>query len=155
MRIPSAGLSLYLLTNLFLLSSLSCLAQKPKLIVPIGHSRMIQTIASSLDGRHLFSSGRTRTIQWDRNTGQIRQTWPIPALGLSTHGKYLVSFEKDTEGAVRLIETATGLERFFGTPKNFGQTPIAITADERLLAITDHQEKDIQIWDIGCKLQKA
>lgn len=109
---------------------------------------MIQTIASSLDGRHLFSSGRTRTIQWDRNTGQIRQTWPIPALGLSTHGKYLVSFEKDTEGAVRLIETATGLERFFGKSKFLGKVPIAISADERLLAVSNHQEKGIHIWDI-------
>lgn len=144
----------FALINLFLIGALifyfpnHSLAQKPKLIIPVGHTSKVNAIAFSEDGRYIFSADRTKTIQWDRNTGQIRQTWPIPDLVLSHHGKYLALFKENTEGAVGLIETATGLERFFGDPKLLGKVPIAISADERLLAVSNRQEKGIDIWDI-------
>ena len=76
---------------LFLLCNV-CFAQKPKLMLPIGHTSLINSIALSYDSKTLLSASSDKTVKlWDCRTGII-------LLDLLEHSKVVNSAQFSHDG---------------------------------------------------------
>jgi WD40 repeat protein/uncharacterized caspase-like protein len=113
-------------------------AERPKLIVQLGHTNVVRAVAFSKDGRVILTGSDDRSaILWDTETGkEIRQfkghTDEIRSVALSPDANYALT--GGAAGTARLWDTATGREiRRFETP-SVGFHAVALSPDGRLVA---------------------
>jgi RNA polymerase sigma factor (sigma-70 family) len=117
----------------------------------------VKNIAFSADGKTLAASSygtdvtRNRLNVWDVATGRSLgkftgpNTWPLP-LAWSPDGKLLAIGGKLQDGAIHLLDAATGKElRRFAGQRNSPVQSVAFSPDGTLLATGSH-EPIIRLW---------
>ncbi len=89
-------------------------SQKPELVVQMGHSGNVNSVAFSPDGKYALSGSLDKTLKlWDVNTGKEIRTFQghsdiVFSVAFSPDGKYALSGSGD--GTLKLWEIETGKE---------------------------------------------
>jgi hypothetical protein len=119
-------------------------------------ARTIWSLAFSPDGNLLAGmNGTAEMIVWDVKAGQVRKTLPVPngrPLAFSPDGRLLAAgygmkSKNYGEGGVRLWDTATWQERFFGQSHQDLVFSIGFSPDSRTLVSTA-QDGTMSLWPL-------
>jgi WD40 repeat protein/uncharacterized caspase-like protein len=91
----------------------SCLAQQPKLVLPVGHTSFIDNIAYSPDDKYIVTaSGYQDAKLWDAATGSLLYTLNeisagVNKIAFSPNGQFIAATRDDY--TIRIWEVKTGL----------------------------------------------
>lgn len=131
-----------------------CLAQKPKLVLPFGHSKQVTTIAYSPDGKYIATAAEDNTaIIWDARTsksvhllrGHVEN---INSIDFSTDGKYAVTASSDK--SAMLWDTHSGQLVYVVTPQEHAVMIARFSPDNKQLLIGCADGKSFT-WSVGEK----
>ncbi|MCG9130412.1 sigma-70 family RNA polymerase sigma factor [Candidatus Poribacteria bacterium] len=123
-----------------------------------GHAAQIQSLAFSLDGKILASTGNDGTIRvWDTETGKqlvvLSDRRNLPgALAFSPNGTTIVSGSRT--GAIQIWDVATGDPLATLTGHTDTVEALAFSPDGKTLASTS-EDLSIRLWDIGSKEHRS
>lgn len=135
---------------------------KPILILK-GHGGPIFSVAYSLDGKSLFTMGRTYSCLWDLTTGKkvrnVLQEGALPYGTVWSQNRERIAFGLNGGSKVRVIEAATSkevrtFERSEASIGGFGS--YTLSPDGLLLAARQSTPTTVHVWDIksGNKLHE-
>lgn len=108
MKVKTFLLSL-LISNLF---QIIVHAQKPELVLPIGHTGYVNSAVFSPDGKYILTASYDKTAKiWETSTGKVihsleGHTGEIQLAVFSPSGKYIATASKD--GKAKIWETLSG-----------------------------------------------
>ncbi|MBZ4218648.1 MAG: protein kinase, partial [Chlorobium sp.] len=116
-----------------------------------GHSKRVNSVSLSADGRYALSGGYDETLKlWDVSTGLCLRTFEghsgsVNSVSLNVDGKYALSGSND--GTIRLWEMSTGqcLRTFEG--HRYGFASVSLSADGRY-ALSGSSDKTLKLWDV-------
>lgn len=121
-----------------------------------GHALTVTSVDFSLDGRHLATASRDRSVRiWDLATGAVKQTldghgvW-LHAVRFSPDGKQVAVAGLDRN--VRLWRVATGEQETELIGHTNGVNTLAYSPDGRYLA-TGARDRSLRIWDLTTQEQ--
>ena len=145
---------------------------KPELVIQAGHTKPINTVAFSPDGRWLASGGKDDTIKiWDISTGYLLRTLyghssNVNAIAVSPDGKFLASASGDmtdkrdlstfkgggvvggiADNTVRVWDVQTGRELRSLTGHELPVGGLAFSNDGR--SLTSASGDAIKVWDVA------
>lgn len=113
-----------------------CAHSLPELVLLIGHSAGVRSVALSPDGTFLATTGGRKMILWDANSGEIRRVWEpdggVAGVTFSPDGASL--FASESGLSVRSVQSGS----WQGTFPHIG-SPIVLTPDGRRIIGTDWQ----------------
>lgn len=144
-----------LLASLLFLHTMVCLAQRPELVIQTGHSKEINSLAFSPDGR-LLVSGSDKGKLWDPHTGAELRTLVGPGNNFrqvifGPNGKTLISIADGNTIFIWDVVTGQQQRTLSGgaqtTYRSYGS--IALSPDGKLLASGDEFQNEITLWDFG------
>lgn len=150
------------LLTLFLISSI-LLAQKPQLVVPIGHTAKITLAVFSPDGQYILSGSDDKTaILWDLQGRQIQtfrgHTAKITAACFSTDGQFILTGSQDQTVKLWTIQgeelrTFEPEKQYFGAEVQARIEAVAFSPDGQfILGENWGMGEDVLIWDRNGKL---
>ncbi|MBK6827097.1 MAG: hypothetical protein IPG86_09560 [Chitinophagaceae bacterium] len=151
---------------LIIIASLSSMAQDPKLILPIGHSKGITDVAESANGKWVITSSWDGSVKlWDRYTNKLLHTFQykdgITGISLSRDNRYLAAGSFDSTVTVWEIGTRKLVRQFgpytdrMGDVKFLDNTRLSITYAD---CLPSHvcPSRFMEVWDIAAnKLLEA
>ncbi|MCP4398358.1 MAG: hypothetical protein GY801_13810 [bacterium] len=126
-------------------------AQKPELVVQIGHTDNVNTVAFSPDGRMLASGSADHTIKlWEVQTGQELRTLAghddiVESVAFSPDGQTLASGSHDN--TIKLWDIQTGQNLRTLTGHNNRVYSVVFSPDGQTLA-SGSDDNTIKLWDI-------
>src|SRR5687767_11701557 len=145
---------------------------KPELVIQAGHTKPINAVAFSPDGRWLASGGKDDTIKiWDIATGHVLRTLyahssNVNALAVSPDGKFLASASGDmtdkrdlatfmrggiaggiADNTVRIWDVRTGREVRVLRGHELPVGGVAFSSDGR--SLTSASGDLIKVWDLS------
>ncbi len=129
----------HIFTLLIILSAAGVIAgQTPQLVVPTGHTRAINSLELSPDGKYLFTNGEDgKAIIWDMRTGaqlkNLKGPNPVSALVFSNDSKrYAVSYRGLKEANIKVFELQTGRLLYTATQPGIAEQ-LFMTRDDKYL----------------------
>lgn len=124
--------------------------KRADLVVQLGHSTFIDSVAFSADGKYVLTGSHDKTARlWEAETGkEVRQfvghSDGLSSVAFSADGKYVLTGSSDK--TARLWETATGKEvRRFVTHSDIVFS-VAFSADGKYL-LTGDLGGTVQLWE--------
>jgi WD40 repeat protein/serine/threonine protein kinase len=118
----------------------------------VGHTRGINGLAVSRDGRYILSGARDRTVRlWELETGkEIRRfeghTYNVSWVALSPDGRRALSISHLVDPVIRFWDIQTGKELpFWKLPAAYA---VAFSPDGHRFLTSDHEYK-LHLWDLA------
>jgi len=137
---------------MLIIAQVPAFAQKPKLVVQIGHFGPVLSVAFSPDGKYALSAGSyDRIIKlWDIATGKEVRTFQghsdyINSVAFSPEMKYALSGSNDK--TLKLWDIATGKEVRTFQGHSASVHSVAFSPDEKY-ALSGSIDKTLKLWDI-------
>ncbi len=122
-----------------------------------GHSKWVNAIALTPDGKTVISGSGDKTIKiWDVGTGTEKFTlqghseW-VNAIAVTPDGKTVISGSADR--TIKIWDVGTGTEKFTLQGHSDWVSAIALTPDGKTV-ISGSSDKTIKIWDVGTGTEK-
>lgn len=143
------------LTLFFLLAGICLMAQKPRLVAPIGHSSYVNALAVSPNRKYIASAGLDKTAKiWDLQGREILtikdQGEGFKSVAFSQNNEWLLTTSFDR--SIRLWDIKTGKERhsFRESTQNgfLGLSLAAISAKGKFMATSSDIDSVAQVWNI-------
>ncbi len=134
---------------LFTLSQVS--AQKPELVLPIGHTNAVTSVCFSPDGRYTLSASWDNTLRlWDVKTGKELQTFEghescVTSACFSPDGRYALSASWDHNIILWDVKTGKQIRSFKGHTSVV--TSVCFSPDGRY-ALSASWDQNIILWDV-------
>jgi WD40 repeat protein/uncharacterized caspase-like protein len=126
--------------------------QRPELVVQVGHSQLVCSVAFSADSRTLASGSWDNTIKlWDVGTGRLMRTLighssDVSSVAFSPDGKTLASGSDDL--TIKLWDVASGRELRTLTGHSHLVTSIAFSVDGKKL-VSGSWDFTIKVWQVA------
>src|SRR5512145_760565 len=145
---------------------------KPELVIQAGHTKPINTVAFSPDGRWLASGGKDDTIKiWDTSTGYVLRTLyahssNVNAIAVSPDGKLLASASGDRtdkrdlstfkrggivggvqDNTVKIWDVQTGQQIKVLSGHELPVGGVAFSIDGR--SLTSASGDSVKVWDVS------
>ena len=124
---------------------------RPRLVVQLGHTSWVLSVAVSADGRYALSGDAGKTIKlWEVSTGKEIRTFKghadiVSALTFSPDGAYALSGSADK--TVKLWEVATGRQIMSFEGHTGEVTSVAFSRDG-LFAVSGSRDKTVRVWEV-------
>jgi WD40 repeat protein len=131
--------------------------QSLRLVLPIGHTDMISSIACSPDGRMMATGSWDNSIKiWQINSGKLLNSFQtggdVRSIAFSPDGKYIVAGIEESSSNptsfVELWEVNKG-ERVHMFPKAGAIRSVAFSENGLFFAAADAYDGPTRIWDIN------
>jgi len=136
--------------SLFSLLNLQTGAQQPRLVLPIGHSDWVSTVALSPDGKKIITGSRDNTAKvWDVRTGKLllnligHKEWVISA-AFSPDGKKIITGSFDS--TIKVWELNSGKILIDIKEKNSKIKSAAFSSDGKKI-LTASLDNAARLWD--------
>ncbi|MDB9492226.1 WD40 repeat domain-containing protein [Dolichospermum circinale CS-534/05] len=116
-----------------------------------GHSRSVNAIAVTPDGKTVISGSWDNTIKiWDVGTGTQKFTLeghsdPVNAIAVTPDGKTVISGSRDN--TIKIWDVGTGTQKFTLEGHSDPVNAIAVTPDGKTV-ISGSWDNTIKIWDV-------
>jgi hypothetical protein len=117
-----------------------------------GHTRDVNSIALSSDGRYLVTGSNDETAKlWDLSSGQEIRTFQghtqgVESVALLSDGRYLVTGSND--GTAKLWDLSSGQEIRTFQGHTAGVMSVALSSDGRYL-VTGSNDETAKLWDLS------
>ncbi|GAB5553617.1 MAG: hypothetical protein Sapg2KO_32080 [Saprospiraceae bacterium] len=142
-----------LLFSAFIFTNVLLLGQKPELVIPVGHSKAVNSFDFSSTSEYLLSGGLDGVVKlWKTETGQELQYYcgpkgyQVSEAILSPDNQKVIIGAND--GAVFIFETFTGKALFTFSKEDLGMvTAVAISPDGT--KVWSAHETRVVYWDIN------
>ncbi|WP_077920334.1 cytochrome D1 domain-containing protein [Spirosoma sp. 209] len=141
----------YLICTLLVVGTMMGYAQKPQLVVPIGHTNHVFSVALSSDGRYALSGSYDKTVKlWEVETGREVRTFTghadqVVSVALSPDGRYALSGSWDN--TIKLWDIASGQEiRTFRERSSIVRS-VAFSPDGRYI-LSGSKDKTLKLWEV-------
>jgi WD40 repeat protein len=124
---------------------------RPQLLLPLGHSRPISSVALSADGRRVLTGADDFTARlWDVQTGMTLHTFSghtdqVRSVALSSDGRRAVTGSMDNTARLWDAETGQVLRTFTGHTLYINS--VALSNDGRRL-LTASGDSTARLWDV-------
>lgn len=137
----------------FFLFCLPVVAQKPKLVLPIGHTGIVISAVFSPDGNKVVTASSDKTaIIWDTKTGQLlhildKHTKDVVSAKFSTDGKRVVTASWDKTAKIWDVQTG---EMLFNLDTVQGHNQNVLSAEfsqDGKYVVTCSEDKTAIIWN--------
>jgi WD40 repeat protein len=123
--------------------------KQPELLLPLGHTGPVTSVALSADGKRVLTGSEDNTARlWDTDSGKTLQTFSghtarITSVALSADGKRILTGSWDRTARVWNAETGNTL-KIFNKHTDF-ITTVALSADGKH-AVTGSLDRTVQLW---------
>jgi len=127
-------------------------AQKPELVLPMGHTEAVNSVCFSPDGKYALSGSSDNTIKlWEVNTGRElrsfdRHTAEVNSVAFSSDGKYALS--GSTDKTIKLWEVSTGKEIHCFRGHNDAVRSVAFSPDGKYI-LSGSDDNAMKLWEIN------
>jgi WD40 repeat protein len=124
--------------------------KRPELILPVGHSEAVWSVALSGDGKRLLTGSEDHTaILWDAGTGKPIQTFKghtayVLSVALSGDGRRVLTGSSDRTAILWDAETGEPLRTFKG---HTGPVSSAALSRDGKRVLTGSSDKTAVLWD--------
>lgn len=138
----------------FTVLAINTLAQQPRLMLPVGHTSYISSVAFSSSGKKVITASDDKTVKiWDAASGKLlrsidKHSSPVICAGFSIDEKKIITASFDT---VKIWDAASGdLLCSFNeyTPRQSGISAIHFSSDNKYFAILPAYDTTIRVRDI-------
>ncbi len=141
------GLLLLFVFNLTSSFAQSPTPSKPKLVVQLGHTNSVRSVAFSPNGRWLASASASRVVKlWEAATGREVRNLIGHTVAFSPDGRWFASAQ--VGGMVRLWDASTWQEVRTLTGHPEGVNAIAFSPSGRQLASAS-RDKTLKLWEVA------
>jgi WD40 repeat protein len=125
--------------------------RRPELLLPLGHTRPVNSVAMSRDGRRVLTgSGDQTAILWDTQTARPIRTFKghthgVTSVALSGDGKRVLTGSMDNSAILWEVETAKPLRTFKGHAG--AVTSVALSGDGKRV-LTGSMDNSAILWEV-------
>lgn len=126
------------------------MAQKPELVVPLGHTSGVLAVAFSPDSRHALTGSFDGTAKlWDVQSGREIRTFAghnfhVTAVNFSPNGRYVLTGSRDRTAKLWDVRNGQVVRTFVG---HAGEIYAAIFSPDGRYVLTGSTDKAAKLWD--------
>jgi hypothetical protein len=125
--------------------------KRPELILPLGHTSWVMSVALSSDGKRLLTGSGDKTARlWDVDSGKTVHTFqghtdPVFSVALSSDGMRVLTGSDDRTARLWDVESGNTLQIFLG--HTHWVRSVALSSDGKRV-LTGSDDQTARLWDV-------